>query len=70
MIEPEIAFCDLPGDMACAEAYVQFCIRAALKECHSDLLFLQARVDLNPSFLPQITVFILFYFIGGCAGTL
>ena len=41
MIEPEIAFCDLQGDMACAEAYVQFCIRAALSECRSDLLFLQ-----------------------------
>ncbi len=41
MIEPEIAFCDLQGDMACAEQYVQFCLRAVLDECAGDLAFLR-----------------------------
>jgi asparaginyl-tRNA synthetase len=39
MIEPEMAFCDLQGDMECAESYVQFCIRYILKHCSEDLEF-------------------------------
>lgn len=33
MIEPEIAFCDLEGNMRCAEDYVRFCCNAVLEEC-------------------------------------
>lgn len=40
MIEPEIAFCDLPDVMECAEEYVKFCIRYCLDNNLSDLEFL------------------------------
>jgi hypothetical protein len=40
MIEPEIAFCDLPDVMECAEEYVKFCIRYALDNNITDLEFL------------------------------
>lgn len=33
MIEPEIAFCDIEGNMQCAEDYVRFCCNAVLTEC-------------------------------------
>ena len=40
MIEPEIAFCDLPDVMECAEEYVKFCIRYVLDNNITDLEFL------------------------------
>jgi asparaginyl-tRNA synthetase len=33
MIEPEMAFCDLADDMACAEDYVRFCCSYLLQHC-------------------------------------
>jgi len=45
MIEPEIAFCDIHGDMKCAEAYVQYCCRAVLDECMADMEFLGQHFD-------------------------
>jgi len=39
MVEPEMAFCDLPRDMACAEAYLKHCLRAAVDRCPEDMAF-------------------------------
>lgn len=39
MIEPEMAFATLEDDMANAEAYVKYTVRAALEECRKDLEF-------------------------------
>ncbi len=45
MIEPEMSFCDLKGDMDVAEALVQYLVRAALEECAEELAFFDAYVD-------------------------
>jgi len=39
MIEPEMAFCDLDGDIATAEDYVRHLARAVLDQCGEDLDF-------------------------------
>lgn len=39
MVEPEMAFADLRDDMACAEAYLRHCLRAAVERCPEDLKF-------------------------------
>ncbi|MGA0134031.1 MAG: asparagine--tRNA ligase, partial [Opitutales bacterium] len=45
MIEPEMAFCDLAGDMDCAEALVKHLMKAALERCPEELEFFNAYVD-------------------------
>lgn len=45
MIEPEIAFCDLAGDMALAEENVRHLVRAMLEECGEELEFFNRLVD-------------------------
>ena len=45
MIEPEMAFCDLQGDMAVAEALVQHLVSAALEHCAEELAFFDAYVS-------------------------
>jgi asparaginyl-tRNA synthetase len=45
MIEPEIAFCDLAGDMALAEEFVKYLIRDAREHCAGDLEFFGKFVD-------------------------
>ncbi len=45
MIEPEMAFCDLTGDMEVAESLIQFLIRDALDHCTEDLAFCNEFVD-------------------------
>ena len=45
MIEPEIAFCDLEGNMKCAEEYVRYCCNAVLERSLDDLQFLASRFD-------------------------
>jgi asparaginyl-tRNA synthetase len=45
MIEPEIAFCDLDGDMALAEEFVKYLIRDAKEHCAADLEFFSKFVD-------------------------
>lgn len=45
MIEPEMAFADINDNMECAQAYVQFCIKAALEKCHDDLIFFESHVS-------------------------
>ena len=45
MIEPEVAFCDLQGDMALAEEFVKYLIRDAKAHCAADLEFFSKFVD-------------------------
>ena len=45
MIEPEVAFCDLAGDMALAEEFVKYLIRDAREHCAADLEFFSKFVD-------------------------
>ncbi|MCK0132414.1 asparagine--tRNA ligase [Flavobacteriaceae bacterium F08102] len=43
MIEPEMAFCDLDGNMDVAEDFIKYVIRYALEHCKDDLAFLNDR---------------------------
>jgi len=45
MIEPEVAFCDLRGNMDLAEAFVKHLIRDAREHCAADLEFFSKFVD-------------------------
>ena len=45
MIEPEMAFTDLEGDMAMAEAQVKYMVQYALDHCAEDLEFLNKFID-------------------------
>ena len=45
MIEPEMAFCDLEGDMTLAEDFVKYLIRDAREHCAADLEFFSKFVD-------------------------
>ncbi len=45
MIEPEMAFCDLSGDMDVAEAMVKYIINAVLERCPAEMEFFNKFVD-------------------------
>ena len=45
MIEPEMAFCDLEGDMQTAEAMVKYIIKHVLEKCAPEIEFLNKFVD-------------------------
>ena len=45
MIEPEMAFCDLEGDMDVAEAMVKYIIRTVLERCPAEMEFFNKFVD-------------------------
>ena len=45
MIEPEMAFCDLAGDMDVAEAMIKFIIRRVLERCPQEIDFFNSFVD-------------------------
>ena len=45
MIEPEMAFCDLEGDMDVAEAMIKFVIRTVLERCPQEMQFFNSFVD-------------------------
>ncbi len=45
MIEPEMAFCDLAGDMEVAEDMIKFVIRTVLEKCPEEMAFFNAFVD-------------------------
>jgi len=45
MIEPEVAFMDLPELMDLEEDFIKFCVRWALDNCRDDLEFLNKMVD-------------------------
>lgn len=45
MIEPEMAFCDLNGDMELAEAFLKHVIKHVLESCPDDIAFFNERID-------------------------
>lgn len=45
MVEPEMSFCDLEGDMALAEEFLKYVIQYVLDHCRADLEFFDARID-------------------------
>ncbi|MEG2175312.1 MAG: asparagine--tRNA ligase, partial [Oscillibacter sp.] len=45
MIEPEMAFCDLAGDMDVAEAMIKFVIKRTMERCPDELNFFNSFVD-------------------------
>jgi asparaginyl-tRNA synthetase len=45
MIEPEMAFCDLAGNMALAEAFLREVLARLLDECAADLAFFEERIE-------------------------
>ncbi len=45
MIEPEMAFCDLQGDMQLAEKFLREVIAEVMETCAEDLEFFQKRID-------------------------
>jgi asparaginyl-tRNA synthetase len=45
MIEPEMAFCDLKGDMDLAEAFLKHIFKYVLENCAEDMEFFNKRID-------------------------
>lgn len=45
MVEPEVAFCDLQGDMDLAEAFLKYIFKYVLAQCPEDLEFFNQRID-------------------------
>jgi asparaginyl-tRNA synthetase len=45
MVEPEMAFCDLDGDVALAEAFLRQVVRELLERCGEDLAFFDERIE-------------------------
>jgi asparaginyl-tRNA synthetase len=45
MVEPEVAFCDLSGDMDLAEAFLKCIFQAVLERCPEDFEFFNQRID-------------------------
>ena len=45
MIEPEMAFCDLAGDMDVAEAMIKFVLRTVMEKCPVEMDFFNSFVD-------------------------
>ncbi len=45
MIEPEMAFCDLKGNMRIAEDFIKFVINYVLNNCPGDMEFFEQRIE-------------------------
>ncbi|NET39575.1 MAG: asparagine--tRNA ligase [Cyanothece sp. SIO1E1] len=45
MVEPEMAFCDLLGDMDLAEAFLKYVFKHVLETCPEDIEFFNKRID-------------------------
>ena len=45
MIEPEMAFCDLQGDMDVAEAMIKYIINTVMEKCPDEMAFFNSFVD-------------------------
>lgn len=45
MVEPEIAFCDLQGNMDLAEAFLKHVFRHVMNTCSEDMEFFNTRID-------------------------
>ncbi|TRO64329.1 asparagine--tRNA ligase [Christiangramia sabulilitoris] len=53
MIEPEVAFCDLDGNMDLAEDFIKYVLKYILKHCKEDLEFLAERQDNEDKLKPK-----------------
>lgn len=53
MVEPEMAFCDLAGNMDLAEDFIKSVINYALENCQDDLEFLENRLIQEDKSKPQ-----------------
>ncbi|MCK8522485.1 asparagine--tRNA ligase [Aquimarina sp. D1M17] len=53
MVEPEIAFCDLDGNMDLAEDFIKYVIQFVLDNCQDDLEFLENRLVQEDKQKPQ-----------------
>lgn len=53
MIEPEVAFCDLDGNMDLAEDFIKYVIKYAVDNSQDDLAFLEERLTKEESTKPQ-----------------
>jgi len=56
MVEPEMAFCDLAGNMALAEAFVKHLARHALTHCADDLALFQKFIE--PKLFEQLNLLV------------
>ena len=45
MVEPEMAFCDLKGDMDLAEAFLKYIFKFVMEQCPEDMEFFNERID-------------------------
>ena len=45
MVEPEMAFCDLRGNMDLAEAFLKYIFKSVLESCPEDMEFFNKRID-------------------------
>ncbi len=45
MVEPEMAFCNLEGNMDLAEAFLKFVFQFVLDKCEDDMAFFNQRID-------------------------
>lgn len=53
MIEPEVAFCDLEGDMDLAEEFIKYVTNYVLEHCSDDLKFLEERLEKEDQSKPK-----------------
>ncbi len=53
MVEPEVAFCDLDGNMDLAEDFIKYVVQFALDNCQDDLEFLENRLVQEDKQKPQ-----------------
>lgn len=53
MVEPEVAFCDLDGNMDLAEDFIKYVIQFVLDNCQDDLEFLENRLVQEDKQKPQ-----------------
>ena len=56
MVEPEMTFCDLLGDMALAEEFVKYLAQYALTQCRDDLALFQKFVE--PKLFEQLQLLV------------
>jgi asparaginyl-tRNA synthetase len=45
MVEPEMAFCDLQGNVELAEAFIKYIIKDVLEKCEEDMAFFNRFID-------------------------
>lgn len=54
MIEPEVAFCDLQGNMDLVEDFIKYIVEYVLTHCEEDLKFLEQRLLKEEASLPKL----------------